>query len=225
MKASQLVELAAASETLRQMGAVVFEQRKFSQGETSERDATRLRVMFAFASQNLDGDAVRTNFVVWVMANPLVSIGRDRPSILEDAALALKDALHWQTVGGCLVRLVSMARDDDEGREYRIRLEFEALASHGAVKIDGVALTLESLETRSDATVEVEADRSGDEIWHAETNHHRVLDATALTTDPAIPPVGSLFMFDGTVWLLTEYSRSSSADGFSVRFAARTFIS
>ena len=118
-----------------------------------------------------------------------------------------------------------MSRDDDEGREYRMRLDFEVTAISGIIQIGDASLCLTELSEGSAATIDIQADSSGDEIWHAQTNHHRTIEATALSKSSFMAPVGSLFELNHCSYMLTEYSRSSLPGGYTVRLTARSFPS
>ena len=224
MQISDLVSAVRHSSRLRDFNAVVFEQRAFSPVDrTLEGDLTRLRIMFVFTGLYSDASGERTAASAWVMANPLVSRGKDDPGLLENAAAALKDELDFLCQDLSLVRVEAMVRDDDPGKEYRMRLDLSILSLAAVLDVEGAKFYLTQVAENARALTDIQPDRAGNDAWHGETNHHFSIDAQGVCPGDPFMLIGQAFEYRTQTMFVTDFSRSTEPGGWAVRLSARTF--
>ena len=153
---------------------------------------------------------------------------------LVQAAEAIKDALHGQTVMNAKVRYIEMRREDADESDYRMVVEFAAFTaldrSRAAAWGIGEATLwgeVTSLRSRRGGTAQFEPGRDGKARFVGVLDPHWAVELTCDVegelTDADLPALGGEFTWNGRAYSCTGAELTGSSEDLStVRLTGRT---
>jgi len=153
---------------------------------------------------------------------------------LVQAAEAIKDALHGQTVMGAKVRYLEMRREDADESDYRMVMEFAAFTALDPSNAAAWGIGARTLwgevtgsQSRRGGTAQFEPGRNGRSRFVGVHDPHWAVtltcDVDGALDDDDLPELGGEFTWNGRTYSCTDAELVSSGDDLStVRLSGRT---